>query len=252
MQRDIETLNQIHLHRTVGSNQLARLCFSDVSFETARKRLRRLHQAGFIGSASSERMEGRGRPGLVYFLTLLGAKSLADHWGVARETIPTGPPHAYHKEHFLKVVDLHLILLHAQQNKMIQDLQFSTGRELGSELSPEYKEVQKHADAIISFRYIGKEKIKVLLVMDSGNFRQGKHWEPKINIFLLTGYPIWVVSASVPRIATLGEWTKPLLEKAKVGPGKCVFAMYEDILAHGIFGALWQRTDGTITDLKIK
>jgi hypothetical protein len=240
------------LQRAVGSSQLAKLCFADVSFETARKRLRRLHQAGFTGSASSERMEGRGRPELIYFLTLSGAKSLAGHWGISAETIPIGPPHTYHKEHFLRVVDFHLMLLEAQQKKLIQDLEFFTGREFWQELSPEMKEAQNHADATIAFRYLGRDKIKILLEMDSGNYRQIKHWEPKIKAFLQTGYPIWIISASVARIATLCSWTKPLLEKAQVGPGKCVFAMYEDILAHGVFGAIWQRTDGSITDLKVK
>ncbi len=250
--RDIETLIQLYLHRAVGSSQLARLCFADVSFETARKRLRRLYQAGFTGSASSERMEGRGRPELVYFLTSAGAKSLAKHWGISWEAIPIGPPHTYHKEHFLRLVDLHLMLQDAQRNKLIQELEFFTGREFWHELSAEHEEAQNQADAAISFRYPGKEKIKVLLEIDSGNFRQIKHWEPKIKAFLQTGYPVWIISASVARITTLCNWTKPLLEKAKVGPGKCVFAMYDDILAHGVFGAIWQRTDGSITDLKLK
>ena len=59
MQRDIWALVQLYLHRTVASSQLARLCFPDISYETARKRLRRLQQAGFTGSSSSGRMEGR-------------------------------------------------------------------------------------------------------------------------------------------------------------------------------------------------
>lgn len=248
--RDIEALIQLYLHRAVGSSQLAKLSFADVSFETARKRLRRLYQAGFTGSASSERMEGRGRPELVYFLTLAGAKTLAKHWGIAWETIPIGPPHTYHKEHFLRLVDIHLMLRDAQRNKLIQDLEFFTGREFWQELSAEHKAAQSQADAAISFKYPGKQKIKVLLEIDSGNFRQIKHWEPKMTAFLQTGYPVWVISGSVARIATLSNWTKPLLDKAKVGPGKCVFAIYDDVLAHGIFGAIWQRTDGSITDLR--
>jgi len=51
MQRDISALVELYLHRTVTSSQLAKLCFSDISYETARKRLRRLQQAGFTGSS---------------------------------------------------------------------------------------------------------------------------------------------------------------------------------------------------------
>ena len=43
----------------------------------APKRLRRLQQAGFTGGASSGRMEGRGRPELIYFLTAAVAGELA-------------------------------------------------------------------------------------------------------------------------------------------------------------------------------
>lgn len=63
MERDINALLELYLHRTISSSQLARLCFPDISYETARKRLRRLQQAGFTGASSSGRMEGRGRPG---------------------------------------------------------------------------------------------------------------------------------------------------------------------------------------------
>lgn len=57
MDRDIASLLELYLHRTISSSQLARLCFPDISYETARKRLRRLQQAGFTGGASSGRME---------------------------------------------------------------------------------------------------------------------------------------------------------------------------------------------------
>jgi hypothetical protein len=96
------------------------------------------------------------------------------------------------------------------------------------------------------------EPIKVLLEIDTGNFRQTRHWEPKIKAFIKTGYPIWVVTGSVPRIVTLRKWTQPLLEEAGVGPGKCVFTVYTELVDRGIFGATWQRTDGSITDLRPK
>lgn len=250
MQRDIWALLQLYLHRTISSSQLARLCFPDISYETARKRLRRLQQAGFTGSASSGRMEGRGRPELIYFLTTAGAKALEQNRGISWESVPTGPPHTYHKEHFLRLVDLRLSLEDADQKRLITDLEFTTGREFWKELSGEVTESEEQADATIAFRYPGMEPIKVLLEIDTGNFRQTRHWEPKIRAFLKTGFPIWVVTGSAPRILTLRKWTQPLLEASGVGPGKCVFSLYDDIIQHGVFGAVWHRTDGSVTDLR--
>jgi hypothetical protein len=252
MERDLLALLQLYLHRTVTSSQLARLCFSDISYETARKRLRRLQQAGFTGSSSSGRMEGRGRPELIYFLTTAGAKALEQHRGVSWEEIPTGPPHTYHKEHFLRLVDVRLALAEAELQNFIGNLDFTTGREFWKELSGDITFGAEQADATISFTYPEQEPIRVLIEIDTGNFRQTRHWEPKIRSFLRTGFPIWVVTGSAPRIMTLQKWTQPLLAEAGVGPGKCVFSVYDDLIERGIFGAVWQRTDGSITDLRPK
>ncbi len=252
MERDLSVLLQLYLHRTITSSQLARLCFSDISYETARKRLRRLQQAGYTGSSSSGRMEGRGRPELIYFLTTSGAKALEQHRGVSWEEIPTGPPHTYHKEHFLRLVDVRLALAQAESQSHIAELLFSTGREFWKELSGNQSLGVEQADATISFRYPGQEPIRILIEIDTGNFRQTRHWEPKIRSFLKTGFPIWVVTGSAPRIVTLQKWTEPLLDEAGVGPGKCIFSVYDDLITRGIFGAVWLRTDGSITDLRPK
>lgn len=250
MERDLSALLQLYLHRTVTSSQLAKLCFSDISYETARKRLRRLQQAGFTGSSSSGRMEGRGRPELIYFLTTSGAKALEQHKGLSWEEIPTGPPHTYHKEHFLRLVDVRLALAEAASAGIINELDFSTGREFWQELSGERAYGVEQADATITLKYPGTDHIRILLEIDTGNFRQTRHWEPKIRSFLATGYPIWVVTGSAPRIMTLQKWTQPLLDEAGVGPGKCVFAVYDDLISLGVFGAVWQRTDGSVTNLR--
>ncbi len=252
MDRDIASLLELYLHRTISSSQLARLCFPDISYETARKRLRRLQQAGFTGGASSGRMEGRGRPELIYFLTAAGARALEHHKGISWETIPTGPPHTYHKEHFLRLVDLRLALEDAEHQHIISNLEFVTGREFWKELGGDLTEAEEQADATIGFKYIQGDmpQVRILLEIDTGNFRQTRHWEPKIRAFLKTGLPIWVITGSAPRIFTLRKWTQPLLDEAAVGPGKCVFAVYNEIIEKGVFGAQWQRTDGTFTDLR--
>jgi hypothetical protein len=252
MQRDIEALVQLYVHRAITSSQLALLCFGDISYETARKRLRRLYQAGYMGAASSGRMEGKGRPELVYFLTTAGAKALEQYKGISWETVPTGPPHSYHKEHFLRLVDIRLSMLQAQQQGIIANLEWATGKEFWKELAQDIAEDEEQADATISFSYPATQPIKVLLEIDTGNFRQTRHWEPKIQSFLKAGFPIWVVTGSEPRILTLRKWTAPLLEAAAVGPGKCVFAIYDEIIEKGLFGAVWYRTDGSITNLRPK
>jgi DNA-binding PadR family transcriptional regulator len=252
MPRDVWALVQLYLHRTISSSQLAILCFPEISYETARKRLRRLQQAGFTGSASSGRMEGRGRPELIYFLTSTGAKALEEHRGISWEEVPTGPPHTYHREHFLRLVDVRLAMENSERQHIIEDLQWITGREFWKELAGEPTDLDERADATISFRYPDLAPIKVLLEIDTGNFRQTKHWEPKIKAFLKAGHPIWVVTGSTTRILTLRKWTQPLLEEAGVGPGKCVFSVFDEIQEHGIFGAVWFRTDGSITNLRPK
>jgi hypothetical protein len=140
----------------------------------------------------------------------------------------------------------------AEARRLISDLEFATGRQFWREVEDDLSALEEQADATIGFRYPGYEPIKVLLEIDTGNFRQTRHWEPKIRAFLKAGYPIWVVTGSAPRIVTLRKWTQPLLEEAGVGPGVCVFTVYKELLERGIFGATWQRADGSITDLRPK
>lgn len=246
MERDLNVLKEIYLHRAITSFQLANLCFPDISYETSRKRLRRLQQSGFLGATTSGRIESRGRPALIYYLTNQSAKILEQHWGVSWESVPTGPPHAYHKEHFLRLVDIRLQLETAQREGIIGSLQWQTGKEFWKELSTTTESSSAQADASISFQFNDGRIIDVLLEIDSGNFRQTKHWEPKINAFLETEKPIWVVTGSENRIYTLQKWTEPLLEAHQVGPGKCIFAIYSEIMEFGLFETRWFRTDNSI------
>jgi DNA-binding PadR family transcriptional regulator len=250
MRRDIAALVELYLHRTVGSSQLARLCFPEISYETARKRLRRLQQAGFTAAASSGRMEGRGRPELIYFLTSLGAKALEQNHGVSWETVPTGPPHTYHKEHFLRLVDIRLAMQEAQKRRLIEDLQFITGREFWRELYGEVNQADEQADATITFCFPGCRTVSVLLEIDTGNFRQTRHWEPKIRSFLRTGHPVWVITGNAQRISTLQKWTEPLLKEAAVETNRCLFGVYDDIVENGIFGATWRNSDGDVLPMR--
>lgn len=76
-------------------------------------------------------MEGRGRPELIYFLTTAGAKALEQNRGISWESIPTGPPHTYHKEHFLRLVDVRLAMEDAEGKSLLLDLEFTTGVNFG-------------------------------------------------------------------------------------------------------------------------
>lgn len=244
MQRDLAALEELYHHRTISSSQLASLCFPDISYETARKRLRRLQQYGYMGAATSGRMEGRGRPELIYFLSTAGAKVLEQSKGISWESVPTGPPHLYHKEHFLRLVDIRLKLEEAEKSGSINALRWSSGREFWRELSNTPESMEEQSDATIQFGLGASEANRVLLEMDTGNFRQHRHWEPKIRSFLKLGHPIWVITGASPRILTLRKWTAPLLQEANVGPEQCIFAVYGDIMKNGIFKTSWYNTDG--------
>ena len=47
---------------------------------------------------------------------------------ISWETIPTGPPHTCHKEHFLRLVDVRLAMEDAELAGVISGLEFTTGR----------------------------------------------------------------------------------------------------------------------------
>lgn len=253
MDRDVESLYQLYVHRTLTSGQLARLTFGDISYETARKRMRRLMQSNLIGCASSERSEERGRPELIYYLTQHGANVLEQKRTIDRREIPVGPAHTYHKEHFLKLADVRLALNDAEASGLIKDLAWLEGEDFANQWAKTNgAAMSEHPDAAISFAYPKGESMIILLEVDTGNFRQTKHWEPKIVNFLFTGQPIWVVANSENRITTLREWTLPLLKASGVGPGKCVFVVFDEIVDKGVFGARWLRADGTISELRPK
>ncbi len=77
--RDISVFYTLYLHPALTLKQLAALCFPDVSYETARKRLRRLHQSGYMGAKAVETNADKGRPESIYFLNAKAAKALAEN-----------------------------------------------------------------------------------------------------------------------------------------------------------------------------
>lgn len=253
MDRDVESLYQLYVHRTLTSGQLAQLTFRDNSYETARKRMRRLMQANLIGATSSERSEERGRPELIYYLTQHGANVLEQKHLIERREIPHGPAHTYHKEHFLKLADIRIALQEAEYSGQITNFSWLQGEDFAVKWSKTHgATMTEYPDAAISFAYPKGQSMVILLELDTGNFRQTKHWEPKIVNFLFTGNPIWVVANSQNRIDTLCEWTLPLLKANEVGAGKCVFAVFSEIVEKGILSARWFRADGTVSELRPK
>jgi hypothetical protein len=247
--RDIEALSQIHLHRAMTSTQLARLCFPDVTYETSRKRIRKLKQGGILGAQASERIEGRGRPEYVFYLTQLATRELERYANISSDEIAYGPPHTYHVEHLLKLVDMRLALEEAQRKKLISEYEWQSGGAYLARPLDSQSANNQVADATISYTFPGKEKMIALLEVDTGNLRQGKHWEPKLRRFLQSGFPIWVVTLNSGRMATLRAWTEPLLAGAKAKASQCLFAVFDDIAESGIFAANWYDTAGKITPL---
>ncbi len=247
--RDVFILTQLYLHRLVSSSQLAKLCFSKNSYETARKRLRRLQQAGYTSTTATGVLVGRGRIEQAYFLTAEGADALSRNSNIQRAIIPTGPPHSYHKEHLLRLVDMRLSLEEAKHNALITDLEWRPGRQFGSGLVTRSTSQQKQADAMISYRYSGSEQLTILLEVDTGNLRQTRHWEPKLKELLKFQLPVWVVAIDLARISVLRNWTAPLLIDAGLKPNQCIFTIYEEVMKRGFFKASWHGTDGSIMKL---
>lgn len=253
MDRDVESLYQLYVHRTLTSGQLAQLTFRDISYETARKRMRRLMQSNLIGCASSERSEERGRPELIYYLTQHGANVLEQRRSLDRREIPTGPAHTYHKEHFLKLADIRISLQDAEDAGQIRNFAWMQGEDFAMKWAENNGATMTECpDAVVSFAYPKGEPMVILLELDTGNFRQTKQWEPKIVNFLFTGNPIWVVANNENRVRTLQEWTLPMLKASGVGAGKCVFANFSEIMEKGILSARWFRADGTVSELRPK
>ena len=106
--RDISVFYTLHLHPALSLKQLAELCFSDISYETARKRLRRLHQSGYMGAKTVERNSEKGRPERLYFLNAKAAKALAENRDILENTISIGAPNTKHQEYLTRLAQLHL------------------------------------------------------------------------------------------------------------------------------------------------
>lgn len=247
--RDIEALSQIHLHRVMTSTQLAELCFHDITYETSRKRIRKLKQGGILGAQASDRIEGRGRPEYVFYLTQLAARELERHANISSDEIAYGPPHTYHVEHLLRLVDMRIAVEEAQRKKVIAEYEWLRGDAyLDNQVQSKDNEL---ADATITYSFPGpgKEKLMALLEVDTGNLRQGKHWEPKLRSFLKSGYPIWIITMNASRMTTLRSWTEPLLAETKAKPNQCLFAIFDEIVKSGMFSVKWYDIAGEASSL---
>lgn len=255
-ERDLSVLLAINSHKSVTGTQLTAICFGDTTYETARKRLRRLNYSGYIGCVNAplpeykRRAEQRGRPENMYYLTRLGAKTLADKLGVDSSAVVYGPQPQYLRENVLRLVEFRLALMRAKSRGYITD--FSWHAPQVYDLDRPDNSTKLEPDAILSLTYPGGEKVDIILELDTGNFRQTKHWEPKINSFLSYNLPMWILCFDRGRLGLMASWTKAVLDANELGPGRCVLAIYDEALDGDVFLARWFRCDGSITDLSPK
>jgi len=234
-ERDIGVLNALHLHGALNMRQLAKLCFGEISSETARKRLRKLHQAGYIGATVTNNKEEKGRPELLYFLAAPAVIPLARSQDISEQDIVVGPPNNNHKDHLARLVDLHLAWQRTAKEEKIADGNFLTKRAAASTKNgnEHLSKAKGHADAVITFKRTTEDTQTMLIVLETGNLRLTRHWEPKLNAFLKTNIPVLVVALDERRLSILREWTLPLVKAAGIEDERCLFSLYDDIMMKG-------------------
>jgi len=241
--RDISIFYMLQLHPALNSKQIAELCFDDVSYETARKRLRHLHQSGYMGAKTIERKEEKGRPERVYFLNAKAAQALANSKNIPEKAITIGAPNVKHQEYLLRLAQLHLAWQQtAKKEKLLST--FTTKRAIQSDDLDHSSKAMPHADATITFTNKGAEKQTISVVLETGNLRPTRHWIPKITALLKTNLPILVVTTNRDRLDTLRKWTWPMLEQAGLSHERCMFMVYEEILRYGFLAISAYSTAG--------
>ncbi len=241
--RDISVFYTLHLHPALSLKQLAELCFADVSFETARKRLRRLHQSGYMDSKSVERKEEKGRPERLYFLTAKSAKVLAESRNTTEKSIASGAPNIRHQDYLLRLAQLHMAWQQTAKKEKIFNSSFITKRAVQSAENSTLTGPEQ-ADATIIFTNKEGQEQTILIVLETGNLRPTRHWTPKLTALLKTGHPILVVTTSRDRLDTLRKWTMPLIEEASLTHERCLFMVFEEIIRYGFLAISAYSTTG--------
>jgi len=243
-ERDINVLHALHLHGALNLRQLNQLCFGGVSSETARKRIRKLHQADYIGASVTDNKEEKGRPEHLYYLCALGSGALAQSQNISEQTIVTGPPNIKHKDHLARLVELHLVWQKTACQENIVEFQFFTKRVAHSTKDGnEFLSVAKaYADAVITFKRRNEPFQSMLIVLETGNLRQVRHWEPKINAFVKTTMSVLVVALNEKRLNTLKEWTLPILMSAGVEEDRFDFILYDEVVRKGFISPIERCT----------
>ncbi len=251
--RDICVFNTLHLHGALNMRQLVKLCFGEISSETARKRLRKLHQAGYLGTTVTNNKEEKGRPEHLYYLDTPAATALAGNQNIPEQAIVVGPPNTNHQDHLARLVDLHLAWLHTAKQEKIVDSHFFTKRiaasiQNGNEI---LNKAKAQADAVITFKHNTEGRQTMLVVLETGNLRQVRHWQPKINAFLKTDMPVLLMAMDERRLATLREWTLPMLKAAGAPEDHYFFSLYDEIVEKGFITSINRCTKDSAAKISI-
>ncbi len=251
--RDIFVLDALHLHGALNSRQLTQLCFPDVSHETSRKRLRKLREGGYIDATAINNKEEKGRPEHAFFLSTNAIAALAHGKDISEGTIIIGPPNANHKEHLARLLELHLSWQRTAKQEKLLNFGFLTKRVCESTKNghPELNLAQRNADATITFSRKEGSSQTVLVVLETGNLRQSRHWIPKINALLKANLPILIITLNEKRLDVLQQWTLPLLDKAGISHERCLFSLYDEVVTHGFLSANARCTSGNITKIPV-
>ncbi len=243
--RDISVFYMLQLHPALSAKQLSELCFDDVSYETARKRLRRLHQSGYMGTKTIGRKKDKGRPESVYFLNAKAAQALANSKNIPEKTISIGAPNIKHHEYLLRLAQLHLSWQHTAKKEKWLSYSFTTKRILKLSEETANSTTKENPDATLTFTNKSNTQHTILLVLETGNLRPTRHWIPKITALLKTNLPILIITTTRHRLDTLRKWTLPLLEEANLPYDRCLFMQFDEIVKYSFLSICAYSTTGS-------
>ena len=246
--RDLNALLEVSRHKMLTSMQLAKLCYPDISYETSRKRLRRLHQANILGSTNLNDVKTRGRPDLIYFLTPTGKKHIEPY--IKKSLINFGLKNIYQRDIFIKIADIRLALIEANKVGIIQNVQFYDYKEYINK-NPNYIcDTKITCDAIVTFTQKSNKSYIIALKCDTGNLRLNKHFKPLFEYFSINNLNAWFICPSWDRINQLINDCFPKLSSGNQGYSNILFTTINEFTDKQIKQSILKKFTGELTNFK--
>ena len=247
--RDINALLEVSRHKMITSMQLAKLCYSDISYETSRKRLRRLHKADILATSSLNDSHSRGRPDLIYYLTEFGKKHI-EPYVVSKKIINYGLKNVYQRDVFLKIVEVRLNLVNACQKNLISNLKFYDFKEfifLNPEFDTKYKFI---CDAICTFSDKNSNDFFVAIKYDTKSLQLQKHYIPIFEYTLKHNLMTWIICSNWERINSLITDFFSQLNISEKNTDRILMSTISEFREKELKQSIFKKLNGELTSLK--